>query len=205
MSDLFKNMSEDNRSAAILDYVKGRAARSLRAQIEAAAKSDACVAEEIAYYKGLANSVQKPSDAAPFDELGWARLSQNIDREELTHAVPSAANDNGKVWRYATAALAFIAFGQATFFAFQNNSQNEQPTYETVGEVSVGYSLQVTFISSVTENEIRTLFQKAGANITHGPSALGIYEVSFADEAARAEAEEAFSAATEVVESVYKN
>lgn len=204
MPDLFEDMSEDTRSAAILDYVKGRTSDSLRVQIDAAAQSHSDIAEEIAYYRGLAHSVQKPAEAAPFDDLGWARLSKDIDREEELSTTPNAANDNGKIWRYAAAIFAFAALSQAMFFGFQGSRQNEQATYETVSEVPTDFTLQVTFASNATENDIRTLLQQTGANITSGPSALGIYEITFANKATRAAAAKAFSAVPEVIESVYE-
>ncbi|WP_262696189.1 hypothetical protein [Kordiimonas aquimaris] len=204
MSELFENMTEDEKSAALLDYVKGRVSDDLRRNIDTVAQSDMNVAEEIAYYNGLASAVQKPAESAPFDELGWSRLVRDLDQEKQTDTAPIAANDNNRIWRFATAALAFIALGQATFFTIQDTGQNEQATYETVSETSEGFSLQVTFTPNVTESEIRTLFLKTGANITRGPSALGIYEVTFKDEAGRVSATKIFKEKPEIVLSVYK-
>ena len=203
MPELFENMSEDAKSAALLDYVKGRVDDSLRTQIHTAAKTNTNIAEEIAYYKGLENAVQKPAEAAPFDDLGWARLARDLDKEKPTSTIFEAANDNSRIWRYAAIALAFTAFGQAVFIALPDTSRNKQATYETVSEVSASYSLQVTFVPSAPEGAIRALFQKTGATITGGPSALGVYEVTFADEIARTKALVSFSATPEIVEAVY--
>lgn len=203
MSKLFENMTEDEKSAKLLDYVKGRISDDLRRDIDAAAQSDTSIAEEIAYYKGLASAVQKPAEQAPFNELGWSRIVRDLDQEKHTSTAPIAANDNVRIWRYATAALAFVAFGQAAFFATQDTDRGEQAAYETVTETSEDFSLQITFAPDVTESEIRALFLKTGANITRGPSALGIYEVTFADEDARTLAASSFKETPEIVLSVY--
>ena len=46
---LFENLSADEKSVHVLDYVKGRASNDMAEQIRRSAETDMQIAEEIAY------------------------------------------------------------------------------------------------------------------------------------------------------------
>ena len=60
----------------------------------------------------------------------------------------------------------------------------------------------VAFAPDATEAQIRALLQEIGATVTDGPSALGLWTLSFADEGRRTEGLTRLQAATGIVESV---
>ncbi|MEM9813323.1 MAG: hypothetical protein AAF913_11680, partial [Pseudomonadota bacterium] len=78
----------------------------------------------------------------------------------------------------------------------------ERGGYATVSEVAAGPALRVAFVPSATIGEIDALLVDLGGTITDGPGALGLYRISFVDDAARDSAEAALAARTELVELV---
>ena len=203
MPELFENLSAEEKSAQILDFVKGRASGDMGEQIEKSAAADPRIAEELAYYRGLANSIEADQSSDTFDEIGWARLSRALDDE--TTSAPVAANDNNSIWRYATVALAMLFVDQSafTYSNWQQPGDNSEQ-YLPVAEESGAFILQVTFASDATEQDIRTLIRAAGGEFTAGPSSLGVYELSFASDAQLREALLSFRQSGEIVESVFK-
>ncbi len=198
----FETLSDDEKSARLLDYVKGRLDEAARAQIDEIAAGSPDVREELEYYKGLARAaeVELDQEAAP-GEMGWARLSREIAAEKAA-SVPAAANDNGRWWRYAAMALALVVSGQfAAQFIPAAQDQAEDQRYIPASVQSTDTMVQVTFVPEASEASIRSLLNAAGANIVSGPSALGIYELGFMNEAARDAGLEALVGATDVVES----
>lgn len=60
------------------------------------------------------------------------------------------------------------------------------PVTETPDETSLAaHTLRVAFLPGATEGEIRELLQQIGGEITGGPSVLGLWTVSFPDDAAQ--------------------
>ena len=199
----FETLSDDEKSACLLDYVKGRLDEAARAQIDEIAAGSPDVREELEYYKGLARAaeVELDQEAAP-GEMGWARLSREIAAEKAAASVPAAANDNGRWWRYAAMALALVVSGQfAAQFMPASEDQGADQRYIPASVQSTDTMVQVTFVPEASEASIRSLLNGAGANIVSGPSALGIYELGFMTEAARDAGLEALVGATDVVES----
>lgn len=203
MAPTFKNMTEDAKSEAILDLVKGRTTPELEKEILALATEDETVAAEIEYLKALESSLTKPLQSEHVDEVTWAGLSKAIDAEENKSAAPRAANDNTRMWRYIAAALALVVVGQATFVTQQNGEEPTQPGYSTVGEQQTGAVLQITFVGTANEAAIRELLQKTSGTIVDGPGALGVYTVKFADDAALQNAKATLMAEPEIIENIF--
>lgn len=192
------NLSVDARSALLLDFVKGRTTDEQAAEIRLAARSDKAIAEEIAYYEGLANALHKPETHDITDALGWARLSQAIESE----ARPIAANDNTRWWKYAAAAFAVIAAFQAALLV-QSRPDVDEPIYVAASDATAQtFSLAVAFQSDATLDEITALLRDLDGNITDGPSALGLYIISFSSDASRDQAMTALQEADAIIENV---
>jgi len=196
-----ENLSAEDMSELLLDYAKNRLSADVRLDVEAAAAQSPEVLEELEYYKGLARAAEletEQTDSA--GELGWARLSRAIEQAELEAVPPAAANDNARFWRYAAMALGLVVMGQ---FAVQLTQQNaaDDARYVPVTASVAGVSAQITFAPDATEAAIRELLLSAQASIVSGPSAIGVYQLGFADEAARERGLAMFEDATAIVES----
>lgn len=199
MSDTISDLSEDEQSALLLDYVKGRSSEEIGHQIESLAAKDIRLAEELAYYQGLAKAAHTNNEDQPVDEIAWARISRSIDEEKTS--VPQAANDNVRKWQYIAAALALLIVGQSGYFATQGPNSGDQ--YETVSESTNDIVVQVNFTPGITEEQLRQLLQQVEGELVGGPGSLGVYEISFKNEDARNAALETLINSSELVESAF--
>ncbi len=209
MAVAFKEMSADEQSKVLLEYVHGRTPEALGKQIEAVAAHDVNLADELAYYRGLASALREDEAPASFDEVGWARLNKAIDEESrpVDHTPPMPANDNVRVWRYASVALALVVAVQGVFLStgpaqFAGGGEGQ---YIPVSEASAKHTLQVVFAPTVTEQDIRTALMEARARIVDGPGALGIYTLEFASEADMQAALRQLSEKTTLIENIYED
>lgn len=199
MSKGISDLSQEEQSALLLDYVKGRTSEETGKHIESLVAKDSRLAEELAYYEGLAGAILPNKDSQPVDELAWAKISRSIDAEAVA---PKAANDNTRRWQYVAAALAFMVVGQSAFYATQGPETDDR--YETVSETSHSFVLQVTFTPATTEAQIRALLQQIDGEFVGGPSSLGIYEIGFKDDDQRDVAFEALENMPQLIESAFK-
>lgn len=200
----FEKMSADEISECLLDCAKGRLSEQVCAEVEAAAQADTTIFEELAYYKGLARAGEQGSvtEASP-GELGWARLSRELDRFEDTQSLPepAAANDNSRLWKFAAIALGLLVMGQFSA-GFIGTPPQEAPRYIPVGESEAEFGAQITFAENVSEKAVRELLIEVEANIVSGPSALGIYRLGFVNSDARDQGISELSQKSDIVESV---
>jgi len=195
--DLSK-LSEDSLNELVLDYARGRASDDVRTAIESRLSEDQKLADQVAYLQGLHRAVSPLKQESPADELGWKRLSNAIAAEQS----PVAANDNSRVWKYAAAALAVVAALQ-TAFLVQPSPQAPTETYVTASANDVDTpAVNVIFRPTAATEELTRVLNEVDGEIIAGPSAIGLYTVSFATETARDDAIAALEAETDLIESV---
>ncbi|MEM6899606.1 MAG: hypothetical protein AAF583_07555 [Pseudomonadota bacterium] len=201
MSNPFEHLSDGAVSALLLDYVQHRLSDEDRAKVEIAAEDSSVLADELAYYQGLANAGELAA-ASPDHEFGWARLSKAIDQEpSATTSTFVAANDNARLWRFAAFSLGLIALVQTGFLLNSGYpSSNDQSLYVPVTEESV-YAVQAIFSDSATAGDIDDLLIRIEGEITAGPSALGLYEIGFSSVEKRDAGLEALRETSELIES----
>lgn len=180
----------------LLDHIAGRAAPEVSARIEAAAEHDPHLAADIALMRGARTALADAATETPPGALGWARLERSIDRTSIPARWPA--------WQVAAAsAVAAVLLWQfAVVPAFVAGSGGG---YVTATGAVKGVSATVAFAPSATEAQIRAVLLAAGATMTGGPSALGLWTLGFADDAARDAALVRMRSATGVVESVQGN
>ena len=197
----FTDLSEDDKSARLLDYVQGRLSEAERLEIEAVTTRDTSLAEELAYYQGLANAANDAAPAADH-EFGWAKLAKSIDKEAArTSDVTMAANDNFSIWKVATLALGIIALAQTALLAGSfTQATSEDPIYVPVTQ-PVSFDVQVIFIDTVTSARMTETLNALDADIVAGPSALGLYDIRFTSETTRDAGLQSLRAMQDVVES----
>ncbi|MEM7005831.1 MAG: hypothetical protein AAF498_08110 [Pseudomonadota bacterium] len=201
MSNPFEHFSDGAVSALLLDYVQHRLSDEDRTKVEVAAENNDALAEELAYYQGLANAGELAA-ASPDHELAWARLSKAIDEEQSTTAPTLiAANDNSHLWRIAAFSLGLIALVQTGFLLSSGyTSNNDQSLYVPVTEEGV-YAVQAIFSDSATAGDISNLLNRIEGEITAGPSSLGLYEIGFSSVEKRDSGLETLREASELIES----
>lgn len=201
MSNSFENLSDEAKSVRLLDYVQDRLDADSRAEVEAAVVGNTDLADELAYYQGLANAGEL-AEPQTDHEFGWARLSKAIETEtDISSTPPLAANDNSQLWRIATFALGLVALVQAgLLLGTSPASMEDDPIYVPVTQAA-GFHVQVIFENAATSEEIRELLTGIDGEIIAGPSAIGLYDVRFATEEERSIGLDTLRDATDLIES----
>mgnify|MGYP001791279808 CR=1 FL=1 len=195
--DLSK-LSDDALNELVLEYARGTASDDVKSAIEARLPEDPRLADEVAYLQGLHRAVSPLKLERAADALGWKRLSNAIAAEQ----VPVAANDNTRIWKYAAAALAVVAALQ-TAVLVQPFTQAPTETYVTASANDAETpAVNVIFRPTATAEELTLALKSVDGEIIAGPSALGLYTVAFATEAARDDALVTLEAQTDLVESI---
>ncbi|MAC79986.1 MAG: hypothetical protein CML66_18195 [Rhodobacteraceae bacterium] len=185
----------------LLDFLSGRLSPIKAANIEARAVDDPDLAAEIALMRGVRGAMAVSENQTPPGELGWKRLERAMDAEQ---APPRPAAQPTPIWRVAAvAAVAAVVTWQVVAVPFLGGRDTG---YETASESPApGVNLTVAFSPSATEEQIRTLLSQTGGRVTDGPSAIGLWQVSFDDEAARTAALETFTQGGGIVDLVQED
>lgn len=195
--DLSK-LTDDALNELVLDYVRGTASDEVVAAIEARLPSDPKLADEVAFYRGLHQAVAPTKRETAPNELGWKRLSNAIAAD----APVAAANDNGRIWKYAAAALALVVALQTTIMV-QSPADTSPETFVTASaEDPEIHGLRVIFRDDTTAAELTRVLKSVDGDIVAGPSALGLYTVAFDSDVLRDEALTVLEAESGIVESV---
>lgn len=190
-------MHDDEKQTLITDYVRGQCSAEDAARLEEAARTHAALASDIEFTKKLAETVKdSPRPPAP-TELGWARLSKAIDRDGRQTAPERA----WVYWRYAAMFLGAIAIGQTALLVV-NQTNTTEPAYRTASASMDQHVLKVTFTQNAPEAEIRALFLSVNGDIVAGPSAMGVYAISFPDAKSKSDALAAFETSRTLIETV---
>lgn len=134
-------------------------------------------ADEAAFDAALGRALKDDPTPVPGPELGWARLSRELDR-----AAPPALG-RARAWRAAAAALALVALAQGAFILSRDGADLRLAGAEA--------SLTVGFRPGTGEAEMRALLRDAGVQVTAGPSALGLWRLEGDDPTAARAALEA--------------
>ena len=182
--------------STLMAYVRGDLPPDAAAEVERAAREQPAVAGDIALMRGLVRARAADPSTAP-GELGWARLSRAIDAEAAPVHQPR------RNWRplMQIAATAVIAVGVWQLAVVPMLPGGGGDLYVPATGTTEG-AVIVAFAPDATEAQIRALLQEIGATVTDGPSALGLWTLSFADERRRTVGLTRLQAATGIVESV---
>lgn len=188
-------MSSENETPkadrpTLVAVVAGTATADEQAAVEKAAAEPA-VEARLALTRAAQGAMaeteaRESADWSP-GEIGYRRLLRDIEREG---AAPHAATaggwmDSAPLWRSvaAAAAIALIVVSVAPFGG--GGGGGGQGGFEIATDGPDGALVQVTFAPGATEAEIRELLLRLGGRLADGPSALGVYRIAFADDAAR--------------------
>lgn len=189
--------SEQLRALAAA-YVNGTLSDDDRAAVEAALASDPALAGDVAAFAKISEAVKSNTDPA-FDatEFGWQRLRKSLSETENARTSDSTfatvqdagvvaaamrsrpANENSAIWRIAAAVLGIIAIGQAILIA-QPARVDGNDGYVTAGaETPASFTIKVSFQSDAAMGDVTALLERVDGTLISGPSAVGLYRVSF--------------------------
>lgn len=167
----------------VLAYVRDRlpADQAERLGEEAAIRPE--LAAEIALARGIVGVLDEDARRPAPGALGWARLSRAIDAEPVP-AAAVAGPARRPWWQFAAVAAAAALVWQVAAVPFLTRPGEE--AYRPVTEAPAAeFALAVTFSPTATEAGMRELVRSVGARVTDGPSAIGLWTLSFADAGAR--------------------
>jgi anti-sigma factor RsiW len=194
MPDQPANETEDR----LIAYVRRRLTPEEAARVEAEAASRPELAAEIALLRGIIAAFEEDERAPVPGELGWARLSRAIDAEPRPVAAP--APTRRPLWPLAATAAAAVLVWQLAAVPLITGP-GEPTGYAPVSQAPADGTLEVAFAPEAPEAAIRELLRAVGGRVSDGPSAIGLWQLSFPTPEARDAAMEALAAAP-IVESV---
>jgi hypothetical protein len=172
----------DAMDEALIAFVRGTLPREEADLIASEAEQSPELAAEIALMRGIAAAVDEEAREPAPGGLGWARLSRSLDAE----GPRSAARDRRPVWHLAASAAAAVLIWQVVALPILSSRADRENGYAPVSEQPTGpYTLAVVFAPEATEEAIRELLQETDARISDGPSAIGLWRLSFKSDAAR--------------------
>ena len=208
-----ETMLKDEMLDLIPDYLEGRLSDKDRARLETAIENNSDIAAEFKFQKNIKTALRADTSNDTPDQLGWARLEKSLakdtsnkDTSNTAQNAPIAVNDNPKpspFWRYAAACLGVALLGQTIFMSTQlnNNNTSDDKYLPVLTAPAYHFSLKVEFTATAKTSDITELLTKSQGNIISGPTTLGLYEINFASEAARTQAEMIFRKSADVVAS----
>ena len=199
-------MSKNEMLDLIPEYLEDRLSDKDRVRLETAIENNSDIAAEFKFQKNIKTALRADTSNDTPDQLGWARLEKSLAKDTSTTSktVPIAVNDNPKpspFWRYAAACLGVALLGQTVFISTQLNNASDDIYLPVTTTPAHHFSLKVEFTDTAQTSDITDLLTKSQGNIISGPTTLGLYEINFASEAKRTQAEIVFRESTDIVAS----
>lgn len=187
-----------DREDRLLAYMQGRLAGPDQSDFEAEVQSDRALAAEVDVLHAVKSEFRRESEPGDLSK-GWDRLSDAID-----NPVPVAANDN-RFPRLSLIQVAAVVVAAVMIWevAVAPSSMVRGPAeYQTVSENAADPVLQVILKETATIGDVATILRDLDGTITGGPSAVGIYRVSFPDVEALHTAQQALARRSDLFELV---
>jgi len=179
---------DETFSLLVPSYLRGELSGTEKTEFESYMDENPDFKTEIEFQRNLMGA--RPDDSADTRlEFGWAKLSRSIDSLEEENAVSEdvrAKPQKGRLhgmWKVAAVMLACLSFGQALYITNSGGSNSEtSENYQLASEKNAsGVTLQMGFVSDANFEQISSFLVNHEAQITSGPSKLGIYTLSFSD------------------------
>jgi hypothetical protein len=179
MSDMKKEL---NAELLLPFYVNGTLEEFESQFVEQALAENEDLYQEYSFLKVLHTNVQNDEASSP-GELGLKRLQRELKKEQSSHTLLNQGNHQPVVnnrWKM-TAMAACLMLVIQTVFYFSVDPDSDVYTAAGGGTPAIEnnrYVVSVTFVPSVTEQQIRDLLLETKATIIGGPTALGVYQLS---------------------------
>jgi anti-sigma factor RsiW len=167
-----------------------------QALVEEAAKSDPDVARELQALRAIGAAVKGAEAPASPGELGWARLQRNLRKSTVSGA------RTGAVWRWAAIAAGLVIVAETAALTAQTFRPRDDRlmTAGDSGQRRHAFIVQATFKPDAEEQDIRALLLEVRGTFADGPSALGVYKLSFRTQEEARAAEASLAARPDIVE-----
>lgn len=186
-------LSRDEIEALLPFLVNGTLEGAELAEVEAAVAADEGLAADVATLRAIRATMQADETGFSPGEMGLARVMRDIeDAPVQLNRAPRT-----RMWQVAAALLLAVVIGQGALMMTQGGGG---PGYELAGGAEA--DLVLTIVPSATEEQLRNALLDAGVEITSGPSALGLYEVTVLEGITLEEAIGSLTSATGVIDSV---
>ena len=174
---------DSDRDDRLLAYMQDRLAPEDRAAFEEELAQSPSLQAEVAILRAAADQL----GATPVPEgaraEGWQRLSASIAQEQ--RGTPANTNRILPLLKVAAIAAVAITCWQLAVVPRLSPGDGFRPASVT----PAGPALRVAFAPDAPLSQVTALLAETGAQISEGPSALGLYTLSFPDAAARDSAE----------------
>lgn len=191
----------DYFSLLIPAYLRGDLDSEAVAELEAAAKLDPEIAADIELQRNLKEAItlseEKPAENGwdklqaamgadvPLQQKNTPSLALVSSQEKVEETTDVAAvNSNAAkgvnpFWRIAAVALAIVGVTQLSLFGANNESQSN--LYLTASEAghAPNATLKLGFKETALLSDMTDVLAETGGKIINGPSALGLYAVTF--------------------------
>jgi anti-sigma factor RsiW len=163
------NTPKDHPIELLPWYVNGSLDGEELQEVESHLESCEHCRSEVAFLQSVRQEVKAAGEAAAPGDLGLQRLLRTVRAER------KAVRWAPQWWQPALAAAALVVVIQAALLL--NLWPEPEPITPLGGPPPAGIVLQVRFVPTATEAQIREALQEVDGTIVSGPGAVGIYRV----------------------------
>lgn len=153
-------------------YVNGKLSAEDSKKVEEAMDEDVSIKAEIEFLRHLCNAVKEEEIESP-SAWGLARLRRSVKKVQTS-------SQGIALWWKPIAVAASLAFVLQTGYLLFNQVTIDD-TYTPLSTYGLENTIQVVFMETVTEAQIRSLLSEVEGQIVDGPSASGVYRISAKD------------------------
>ena len=198
------NLTKNDIELLLPFYVNGSLDADEQEEVEQALANDSELQQELAYLQALRTQVQQQQRDNSPGELGLKRLQKTLAEQKDNNEVMQqrAISSSANRWR-------FLAIAACLMLVVQTVVDNDSGSniYNAAGGKTAiqhqGQLVSVTFAPDITEQAMRQFLLETNVAIVDGPSALGIYRLSVADDLD--EVMMIFKARPDLIESIQKD
>lgn len=183
----------------LIAYVQSRLTPQERDEFEGEMAQNPALSAQVAALASVRTVMEDSGDEVPSD--GWARFSDRLDIQN-----PVAVNDN-RPFRLSLLQAACVAVLAVVGWEAVDRTLMSEPAtgFVTASADIDGPAAQVIFAQGTTIAQINALLLEVEGAISRGPSAIGMFMVTFTDEAARDAAIRAMTTRSDIVSEVFEN
>ena len=172
----------------IEDYLLRRMSDDEARSFERRLETDASLRKKLDFHRTLKEAASELHPSTHDTSFGWARLSRTIDAETEQRSGSTQTGNNKSLstlispasWRIAAVAAVALVIGNIAPFSLIGVS--EPAMYIPVAQETPNAMVNIVFADEAAAADISALLQELNLQIQTGPSALGVYGVTFDNE-----------------------
>ncbi|MEL6687502.1 MAG: hypothetical protein AAFP97_07755 [Pseudomonadota bacterium] len=180
---------QDRLSLMIPASLRGELTPEDQAELDAAIAINPTLEKDFEFQKKLRDELQAQKTPVT-NELGWARLSRSIDAienqktaddgvDQGVYAAPANDSSRERFWKRAAVALTLVCVAQLSLLGLNLGGSDSEVRYEPVTETSPLGQLKIALKPGLETEALTQVLQDRKGQIVSGPSALGLYTISF--------------------------